>query len=111
MLAFLGWEFFYYAYFWMTSGKTHGMTLLGVQVVGHDGSHVVPRPRVQRSAIVSRKQKAGNAGDTTVRRLRRGPLLRDDHLPEPGHIWGTSPCDLLRTNENYQDLSSRSVHM
>ncbi len=40
VLAFFAWEFLYYAYFWTSSGKTPGMVLLGVQVVGHDGSPV-----------------------------------------------------------------------
>ena len=40
VLAFFAWEFFYYAYFWTASGKTPGMVLLGVQVVGQDGSQV-----------------------------------------------------------------------
>jgi uncharacterized RDD family membrane protein YckC len=40
VLAFFAWEFFYYAYFWTSSGKTPGMVLLGLQVVGHDGSPV-----------------------------------------------------------------------
>lgn len=40
VIAFFAWEFFYYAYFWTASGKTPGMTLLGVQVVGQDGSNV-----------------------------------------------------------------------
>jgi uncharacterized RDD family membrane protein YckC len=40
VIAFFAWEFFYYAYFWTSSGKTPGMTLLGVQVVGQDGSSV-----------------------------------------------------------------------
>jgi uncharacterized RDD family membrane protein YckC len=40
VLAFFAWEFFYYAYFWTASGQTPGMTLLGVQVVGRDGSNV-----------------------------------------------------------------------
>jgi uncharacterized RDD family membrane protein YckC len=40
VVAFFAWEFFYYAYFWTSSGKTPGMTLLGVQVVGQDGSSV-----------------------------------------------------------------------
>ena len=40
IIAFFAWEFFYYAYFWTASGKTPGMTLLGLQVVGHDGSNV-----------------------------------------------------------------------
>jgi uncharacterized RDD family membrane protein YckC len=40
VIAFFGWEFIYYAYFWTSSGRTAGMFLLGVQVVGQDGSHV-----------------------------------------------------------------------
>ena len=40
VVAFFAWEFFYYAYFWTASGKTPGMVLLGVQVVGQDGSSV-----------------------------------------------------------------------
>jgi uncharacterized RDD family membrane protein YckC len=43
IIAFFAWQFFYYAYFWTASGKTPGMTLLGVQVVGRDGSHVGTR--------------------------------------------------------------------
>jgi uncharacterized RDD family membrane protein YckC len=39
-LAFFAWEFSYFAYFWMASGKTPGMVMLGVQVVGQDGSHL-----------------------------------------------------------------------
>jgi uncharacterized RDD family membrane protein YckC len=40
VLAFFAWEFLYYAYYWTSSGKTLGMVLLGVQVVGQDGSSV-----------------------------------------------------------------------
>jgi len=40
VVAFFVWEFLYYAYFWTSSGKTPGMFLLGVQVVGQDGSSV-----------------------------------------------------------------------
>ncbi len=43
ILAFFAWELFYYAYFWTASGKTPGMVLLGVQVVGEDGSHAGTR--------------------------------------------------------------------
>ena len=43
VLGFFAWEFFYYAYFWTASGKTPGMQLIGVQVVGRDGSHVGTR--------------------------------------------------------------------
>ena len=38
VVGFFIWEFLYYAYFWTASGKTPGMVLLGVQVVGQDGS-------------------------------------------------------------------------
>ena len=43
VLAFFAWQFFYYAYFWTASGKTPGMVLLGVQVVGADGGHAGTR--------------------------------------------------------------------
>jgi uncharacterized RDD family membrane protein YckC len=43
VLAFFAWEFLYYAYFWTASGKTPGMVLLGVQVVGEDGSRAGTR--------------------------------------------------------------------
>ena len=40
VVAFFAWEFFYYAYYWSGTGRTPGMLLLGVQVVGQDGSSV-----------------------------------------------------------------------
>ena len=43
VIAFFVWEFLYYAYFWTASGKTIGMVLLGVQVVGEDGTIVGSR--------------------------------------------------------------------
>jgi len=43
VLGFFAWEFFYYAYFWTASGKTPGMVLLGVQVVGEEGGHAGTR--------------------------------------------------------------------
>jgi uncharacterized RDD family membrane protein YckC len=43
VVGFFAWEFLYYAYFWTASGKTLGMVLLGVQVVGQDGSSVGTR--------------------------------------------------------------------
>jgi len=49
ILAFWGWEFFYYAYFWTTSGSTPSMTLLGVRVVGQDGSDVGTRRGLVRT--------------------------------------------------------------
>jgi uncharacterized RDD family membrane protein YckC len=49
VLAFFAWEFFYYAYFWTASGKTPGMMILGVQVVGQDGSRVGTRRGLVRT--------------------------------------------------------------
>jgi|SRR5580704_1033886 uncharacterized RDD family membrane protein YckC len=43
VVAFFAWEFFYYAYFWTASGKTPGMVLLGVQVIGQDGTRAGTR--------------------------------------------------------------------
>jgi uncharacterized RDD family membrane protein YckC len=43
VLGFFAWEFFYYAYFWTASGKTPGMVLLGLQVVGEEGGHAGTR--------------------------------------------------------------------
>jgi uncharacterized RDD family membrane protein YckC len=49
VIAFFAWQFFYYAYFWTASGKTPGMQLLGVQVVGRDGSRVGNRRGLVRT--------------------------------------------------------------
>ena len=49
VVAFFAWEFLYYAYFWTASGKTPGMVLLGVQVVGQDGSSVGTRRGLVRT--------------------------------------------------------------
>jgi uncharacterized RDD family membrane protein YckC len=49
VVAFFAWEFFYYAYFWTASGKTPGMVLLGVQVVGQDGSRTGTRRGLVRT--------------------------------------------------------------
>ena len=47
VIAFFAWEFLYYAYFWTASGKTPGMILLGVEVVGQDGR----RPGTKRGLV------------------------------------------------------------
>jgi len=49
VVAFFAWEFLYYAYFWTSSGKTPGMFLLGVQVVGQDGSSVGTKRGLRRT--------------------------------------------------------------
>jgi uncharacterized RDD family membrane protein YckC len=49
VVAFFAWEFLYYAYFWTASGKTPGMVLLGVQVVGLDETNVGARRGLLRT--------------------------------------------------------------
>jgi len=49
VLAFSGWEFLYYAYFWGADGKTPGMAVVGVQIVAEDGSHVGARRGLVRT--------------------------------------------------------------
>jgi uncharacterized RDD family membrane protein YckC len=49
VVAFFVWEFLYYAYFWTSSGKTPGMVLLGVQVIGQDGSRAGTRRGLVRT--------------------------------------------------------------
>jgi uncharacterized RDD family membrane protein YckC len=49
VIAFFVWEFLYFAYFWTGSGKTFGMVLLGIQVVGQDGSSVGGRRGLVRT--------------------------------------------------------------
>ena len=50
-LAFWGWSSSTTPIFWTTSGKTPGMTLLGVQVVGRDGSDVGSRRGLVRTLV------------------------------------------------------------
>jgi uncharacterized RDD family membrane protein YckC len=42
-IAFVAWEFLYFAFCWGASGKTAGMALLGVRVVAADGTEAGPR--------------------------------------------------------------------
>ena len=49
VVTFFAWESFYYAYFWTASGKTPGMVLIGMQVVGQDGSTVGTRRGLVRT--------------------------------------------------------------
>jgi uncharacterized RDD family membrane protein YckC len=46
------WEFVYFAYCWATTGKTPGMTLLGIRVVRADGGHAEPWRAVVRTLIL-----------------------------------------------------------
>jgi uncharacterized RDD family membrane protein YckC len=49
VIAFFAWEFLYYAAYWTASGKTPGMILLGLQVVGQDGSRAGARRGLVRT--------------------------------------------------------------
>jgi len=49
VIAYAAWAFFYFAYCWAASGRTVGMALLGVQVVGDDGSDAGGRRAVVRT--------------------------------------------------------------
>ena len=49
VIAFAAWEFVYFAYCWAVSGRTVGMALFGVQVVGDDGSDASGRRAVIRT--------------------------------------------------------------
>lgn len=46
------WEFIYFAYQWTLSGKTIGMALLGIRVVGTDGSAIGGRQAVIRTVTL-----------------------------------------------------------
>ncbi len=48
-LAFVGWQFVYFAYSWAASGKTFGMALLGLRVVREDGADAGWRRAVVRT--------------------------------------------------------------
>ena len=49
LVAFLIWEFIYFAYQWSLAGKTVGMALLGIRVVSKDGDAVTPKQAVIRT--------------------------------------------------------------
>ncbi len=46
------WLFVYFAYCWATTGKTPGMTLLGIRVVRADGAHAEPWRAAVRTLIL-----------------------------------------------------------
>ena len=48
-LAFVGWQFIYFAYSWAASGKTFGMAVFGVRVVRPDGTDATWRQAVVRT--------------------------------------------------------------
>lgn len=48
-ICYFGWLFLYYAYSWAANGKTFGMAVLGVRVVGQDGGPAGARRAVIRT--------------------------------------------------------------
>jgi uncharacterized RDD family membrane protein YckC len=48
-LAFMSWQFIYFAYSWAASGKTFGMAVFGVRVVADDGGDASWRQAVLRT--------------------------------------------------------------
>lgn len=48
-IAFLGWQFVYYAYSWGSSGRTFGMALLGLRVVHRSGTGLSPSRAIIRT--------------------------------------------------------------
>jgi uncharacterized RDD family membrane protein YckC len=50
-IIFAAWEFFYFGYSWAASGRTFGMAVLGVRVVGADGAALDPWRGVVRALV------------------------------------------------------------
>jgi len=49
LAALVVWEFVYFAYQWSLGGKTIGMAVLGIRVVGREGDAITPRQAVVRT--------------------------------------------------------------
>jgi len=104
------WWFVYFAYAWAASGKTFGMAVLGIQVVGREGKTAGPRRAIVRTLVfplsflllglgfvgilLGRERRAlhdviaGTAvvytWDARAQRLRF--LARDDLAPVPAQV-------------------------
>jgi uncharacterized RDD family membrane protein YckC len=50
-VIFVLWEFFYFGYSWAASGRTFGMAVLGIRVVGTDGAALDPWRGVVRALV------------------------------------------------------------
>ena len=50
-IIFVIWEFFYFGYSWAASGRTFGMAVLGIRVVGADGAALDPWRGVVRALV------------------------------------------------------------
>ena len=51
VVTYVAWEFFYFGYSWAVSGRTFGMSVLGVRVVRADGAVAEPWRGVVRSLV------------------------------------------------------------
>src|ERR1700684_4678574 len=54
-IIFAAWEFFYFGYSWAASGRSFGMAVLGIRVVGVDGAGLAPRRGGGRAVGVARR--------------------------------------------------------
>ena len=52
LVAYIVWLFVWFAYPWATSGKTLGMSILGLRVVTADGAPITPRQAVVRTVTL-----------------------------------------------------------
>ena len=52
VIAYAVWAFIYFAHSWAASGRTAGMALFGVRVVGDDGTRVTGRRAVVRTLVL-----------------------------------------------------------
>ena len=50
-VIYVGWQFVYFGYSWAVSGRTAGMAVLGIRVVGADGSTLEVRRAIVRALV------------------------------------------------------------
>jgi uncharacterized RDD family membrane protein YckC len=50
-VIFVAWQFLYFGYSWAVGGRTFGMAVLGIRVVGADGTVLEPRRGVVRALV------------------------------------------------------------
>ena len=83
LLAAAVWEFLYFAYQWSLSGKTIGMAVLGIRVVGDDGAPIGARQAVVRTLALPLSFLLLGLGFLGILTNRRRRALHD-------HLAGTA---------------------
>ncbi len=76
-IAYAGWLFVYFAYSWAASGKTFGMAMLGVRVVGSDGADAGAWRAVVRTLALPLSFLVFGLGFTGILLGRRRRALHD----------------------------------